>query len=81
MEIKPTDINVATAVEYILTSFAAPKIPDFILCIGDDYTDEDMFEQLPLSAYTIKVGRGRTAARYRLKSVDQVLALLKKLGR
>ncbi|HET9173982.1 MAG TPA: bifunctional alpha,alpha-trehalose-phosphate synthase (UDP-forming)/trehalose-phosphatase [Candidatus Saccharimonadales bacterium] len=52
---------------------------DFILTIGDDYTDEDMFAALPDSAYTIKVGRGRTHAKYRLKSSSEVQALLKRL--
>jgi trehalose-phosphatase len=33
---------------------------DFILAIGDDTTDEDMFAALPPTAYRIKVGRGRT---------------------
>lgn len=55
--------------------------PDFVMAIGDDYTDEDMFTALPREAYTIKVGRGRTAARYRLKNVDEVLKLLKKLSK
>ena len=31
---------------------------DFIVSIGDDTTDEDMFRQLPNWAYTIKVGSG-----------------------
>lgn len=53
---------------------------DFVLAIGDDYTDEDMFNALPIDAYSIKVGRGRTNAKYRLKSVDDVLSLLKRFG-
>lgn len=31
---------------------------DFIVSLGDDTTDEDMFRQLPNWAYTIKVGSG-----------------------
>ena len=45
---------------------------DFIMSIGDDYTDEEMFHALPKRAFTIKVGAGKTKARYRLKSVAQV---------
>jgi trehalose 6-phosphate synthase/phosphatase len=52
---------------------------DFVLCIGDDYTDEDMFAAVPPESYTIKVGRGRTAANYRLSSVTAVHSLLRKL--
>ncbi len=44
--------------------------------IGDDATDEEMFQALP-DAITIKVGEGPTAARYRLKNVDAVIAYLK----
>ncbi len=54
---------------------------DFILAIGDDVTDEDMFEHLPGWAYTIKVGRGRTAARFRLSNVATAQDLLSKLAR
>lgn len=52
---------------------------DFILSIGDDTTDEDMFIALPSSSYTIKVGRGRTAANYRLANSSAIHNLLRKL--
>lgn len=54
---------------------------DFILAIGDDATDEDMFEHLPGWAHTVKVGRGLTKARFRIKNVDAVHELLGKLLR
>jgi hypothetical protein len=38
-----------------------------------------MFAVLPPEAYSIKVGRGATAARLRAKDVDAVLSLLDKL--
>lgn len=52
----------------------------FIMAIGDDRTDEDLFEALPDSAYTIKVGEGLTAARFRLPNQIAVLELLKKIS-
>lgn len=52
---------------------------DFILAVGDDVTDEDLFSALPDSAYSIKVGRGRTGAKYRLPSYKETVTLLKKL--
>lgn len=52
---------------------------DFVLAIGDDLTDEDLFKALPVSAYGVRVGRGRTQARYRLSSYKEVLSLLRKL--
>jgi trehalose 6-phosphate synthase/phosphatase len=54
---------------------------DFVMALGDDDTDEDMFSSLPAEAVTIKVGRGRTAALYRLSSVNSVIALLKQLAK
>ena len=54
---------------------------DFILSVGDDTTDEEMFEYL-LSvpgAYSIKVGKGNTFARYKLTGIDDVVLLLKHL--
>lgn len=53
---------------------------DFVLAIGDDLTDEELFKALPVSAYGVRVGRGRTRARYRLASYKETLALLKKLA-
>jgi trehalose 6-phosphate synthase/phosphatase len=55
--------------------------PGFVLAFGDDYTDEDMFEALPSWAYTIRVGRGRTVARFRVDKPDDVIALLEKLAK
>jgi trehalose 6-phosphate synthase/phosphatase len=52
---------------------------DFILAVGDDYTDEYMFTLLAPRAYTIKVGSGRTNARFRLRDVSAVHKLLNKL--
>ena len=52
---------------------------DFIMAMGDDYTDEDMFSSLPSHAFTVKVGPGRTHARYRIDSVEEVHKLLKRL--
>lgn len=52
---------------------------DFVLCVGDDVTDEAMFAALPSSAWTIKVGAGPTAARHRLGSQAEVIELLHRL--
>ena len=52
--------------------------PDFILCIGDDTTDEDMFRLLRDNGYTIKIGRGNTAAQYTILSQRDVFPFLKR---
>jgi len=54
---------------------------DFVLVIGDDRTDEDMFAALTLPQHhTVKVGRGTTTARYRVGGVGEVLGLLGELA-
>jgi trehalose 6-phosphate synthase/phosphatase len=47
-----------------------------VLAIGDDRTDEDLFEALPPEAITIRVGPGPTQARFRLDGVPAVRTLL-----
>ena len=53
---------------------------DFAITIGDDHTDEDTFRAMPPHAYTIKVGRGKTSARFQVDNVEQVRELLNKLA-
>lgn len=75
IEIKNFGINKGTA--------ARKKIDgdqyDFILAIGDDWTDEYMFEELPDSAYTINVGLKYSRAKYYCESYQDVRDLLKKI--
>ena len=52
---------------------------DFVLAIGDDWTDEDTFKALPEEAWSIKVGLSGTAARYNLPSQARVLHVLREL--
>ena len=51
----------------------------FLLAIGDDRTDEDIFEVLPEGAYSLKVGLSSSLARFNLKSQGDTLLLLKEL--
>ena len=52
--------------------------PAFVLCIGDDTTDEDMFRSIHDEGYTIKVGRGNTAAQYTILSQKEVFPFLRR---
>ena len=49
---------------------------DFILAIGDDWTDEYTFAALPEEAVTIKVGTKTTRAQYYVESVADVRQIL-----
>jgi trehalose 6-phosphate synthase/phosphatase len=53
--------------------------PDFVLCMGDDTTDEDMFKALEGEAYTIKINSGASAAQYTILSQLRVIPLLNSL--
>ncbi len=77
VEVKCGDIHKGKGAEYLTGKMKY----DFILSIGDDKTDEDMFAALSANpdAFTIKVGKGDTLARYRLTSVREVIVLLNEL--
>nr|WP_239489776.1 bifunctional alpha,alpha-trehalose-phosphate synthase (UDP-forming)/trehalose-phosphatase [Luteitalea sp. TBR-22] len=49
-----------------------------VIAVGDDRTDEDLFQALP-DGITVKVGPGATAARYRLDDVPAVHRVLRSL--
>lgn len=51
---------------------------DFILAIGDDKTDEDLFRVIPPSQYSILVGLKQSRAKYNFKLQKDVLSLLSK---
>jgi trehalose 6-phosphate synthase/phosphatase len=52
---------------------------DFVMAVGDDKTDEDMFKVLDQNAYTIKIGQGHTLANYFLKDQKEMTKLLNDL--
>jgi trehalose 6-phosphate synthase/phosphatase len=77
VEVKPMWANKGGLVRQLLEDHAGA---DFLLAIGDDRTDEDMFAELPQSAWSLHVGSGPTRAAYRLRDPDAVRALLRRLA-
>jgi trehalose 6-phosphate synthase/phosphatase len=75
LEIKHSKYTKGTAALKLLDN----KHYDFILAIGDDTTDEDLFRSLPAEAFTIKIGHGSTAARMKFDNRHEALLLLQKL--
>lgn len=75
VEVKVPGVNKGTAVKQILQK----KQYDFILAIGDDITDEDMFQALPSGAYSIKVGSFSKSAGYQILSSNAVRHFLMKI--
>ncbi|WP_209330249.1 bifunctional alpha,alpha-trehalose-phosphate synthase (UDP-forming)/trehalose-phosphatase [Lunatimonas salinarum] len=75
LEIKRPDINKGRAAN----SFMRGNEYDFILALGDDWTDEDTFKAMPKDSYTIRVGYDYTQANYNIKNPTEVRKLLKQL--
>jgi trehalose 6-phosphate synthase/phosphatase len=72
VEVKNSGVNKGQAA----LRWVSRKEWDFILAIGDDVTDEDIFQVLPSAAWTIKVGVDASTAKFRLGSPSQVVSLL-----
>jgi trehalose 6-phosphate synthase/phosphatase len=75
LEIRNMTLNKGTAA----TAYLQENPADFVLAIGDDYTDEHLYEELPEFAVTIKVGIDKTLAKYHLTSFREARVLLKEL--
>jgi trehalose 6-phosphate synthase/phosphatase len=75
VEIKNTGINKGRAV----LKWVRGKKWDFIIALGDDWTDEDIFTVLPQRSYSIKVGHGLSGAHYRVDDPKAARRLLKTL--
>ena len=76
IEVRPSGINKGAAAQEWLKDRAT----DFILGIGDDWTDEDLFRALPPGACSVRVGVAKTAAQYYLSSHTAVRRLLADLS-
>ncbi|MFH1962603.1 MAG: bifunctional alpha,alpha-trehalose-phosphate synthase (UDP-forming)/trehalose-phosphatase [bacterium] len=75
VEIRTAGVNKGASASYLL---ARDKY-DFILAIGDDWTDEDLFKILPQEAYSLKVGIGSSYAGYNLRNYKEVIKLLQEM--
>ena len=75
VEIKNAGVNKGKATSH----FVHRDEYDFVLGIGDDATDEDIFKALPADGVSIKVGGDRTGAKYKVSGVAEVRKLFKSL--
>ena len=76
IEVRNTGVTKGTAAMEWLAGQAA----DFILAIGDDWTDEDLFRALPPTAFSVRVGLANTAARYHLSNHTAVRRAAPRVG-
>ncbi len=75
VEIKNSEVNKGRASSFWLEKYDA----DFIMALGDDWTDEDTFLAMPDDAVTVKVGSTTSAAKYSVSDYIAVRKLLKLL--
>lgn len=76
IEIKSGNVNKGRAATRMLTRHDY----DFVFAIGDDWTDEYMFRDLPETSVTVKVGLQKTSAKYFVQNTKEVRKLLKKFA-
>ncbi|HZU38146.1 MAG TPA: bifunctional alpha,alpha-trehalose-phosphate synthase (UDP-forming)/trehalose-phosphatase, partial [Gemmataceae bacterium] len=75
IEVRPASVSKGIASQLFLG-----EQHEFILALGDDTTDEDLFRVLPRTAYSVRVGITRSQARYNLYSQVQARRLLEELA-
>ena len=75
VEIKNSNVNKGKASAKLLAKYDA----DFVMALGDDWTDEDTFLAMPDHCVTVKVGNSASAAKFNVPSYIEVRSLLNKL--
>lgn len=75
LEVKSGGVNKGTAGMYFMSKLDY----DFVLAIGDDSTDEELFKVLSEKHYSIKVGMTQSYARFNLHNHFEVIELLNEL--
>ncbi|OIW19451.1 hypothetical protein TanjilG_09471 [Lupinus angustifolius] len=88
VEVKPQGVSKGIVVENLISTMRKKgKSPDFLLCIGDDRSDEDMFESIASSVsnaalptisqvFACTVGQKPSMAKYYLDDTSEVINLL-----
>lgn len=78
VEVRPRGVHKGLAVQALMKDEPATTL---FVGIGDDRTDEDLFEHLPESGISIHVGPESSRAQFRLPNVSGVRRLLRDLAR
>ncbi|KAL2510387.1 hypothetical protein Fot_34034 [Forsythia ovata] len=92
VEVKPQGVTKGLVAQKVLTLMVKNgKPPDFVMCIGDDRSDEDMFENILSSAsslslaaapeiFSCTVGPKPSKAKYYVDDAADVVRLLQRLA-
>ncbi|KAG8382683.1 hypothetical protein BUALT_Bualt05G0103000 [Buddleja alternifolia] len=92
VEVKPQGVSKGLVAKRLLCSMQEKEMsPDFVLCIGDDRSDEDMFEVIKSSitgpfiapqaeVFACTVGRKPSKAKYYLDDTGEIVRLMQGLA-
>ncbi|XP_010557135.1 PREDICTED: probable alpha,alpha-trehalose-phosphate synthase [UDP-forming] 7 isoform X2 [Tarenaya hassleriana] len=92
VEVKPQGVSKGSVAEKIFTSMAEKGKPvDFVLCIGDDRSDEDMFEAIGNAmskrilsenalVFACTVGQKPSKAKYYVDDTSEVTSMIESLA-
>jgi trehalose 6-phosphate synthase/phosphatase len=75
VEVRPAGTSKGTACQVFLS-----RGYGFVLGVGDDATDEDLFRVLPPSAYSIRVGLTQSYARFNVADQAEAFGLIESLA-
>ncbi len=53
---------------------------DFVLALGDDWTDESLFSALPPESHSVRIGISASTARFNVETQEEALGLLERLA-
>ncbi len=76
VEVRNSGVNKGAAAKYWLEKNSY----EFVLAVGDDWTDEDLFAAVPDTSFSIRVGFSQTRAHYQLRSPHDVIQLLQQIA-
>ena len=76
IEVREQSANKGIVVQALAAAHPASRL----FVAGDDVTDEDMFVSAPADAVTVKIGPGRTHARFQLAGPEQLRSVLRAIA-
>jgi trehalose 6-phosphate synthase/phosphatase len=76
VEVRNSGVNKGAAALRVIRKLE----PDFVLAIGDDQTDEDLFRVLPPHAISVRVGSPFSHAKYSLSDFREVRRFIERLS-
>jgi trehalose 6-phosphate synthase/phosphatase len=76
VEVMVSELDKGNAAKRLLNK----KPWEFVLAMGDDTTDENLFAALPEHSYSIRIGTGATKARFNVMNQREALKILEKLA-